>query len=108
MVTGVVFLVLGTVLSGWTCRLYHRIGRAIDEGRYGPAGATVTFLTAVGLPSRPPGLRSRYTVSAHSLCGNFSLGLRGMSRIICPRCRGRTDPQEPGGNGGRNRAGRRR
>ena len=47
MVTGVVFLVLGTVLCGWTGWLYHRTRRAIDEERYEPAGATVTFLTAV-------------------------------------------------------------
>jgi putative membrane protein len=47
MITGVVFLVLGTGLCGWTGRLYHRTRRAIDEGRYEPAGATVTFLAAV-------------------------------------------------------------
>jgi putative membrane protein len=47
MVSGVVFLVLGTVLCGWTGRPYHRTRRAIDEGCYEPAGATVTFLKTV-------------------------------------------------------------
>ena len=47
MITGVVFLVLGTALCGWTGWLYHRTRRAIDEERYEPAASTVTFLTAV-------------------------------------------------------------
>jgi putative membrane protein len=45
LITGVVFLLLGTSLclgSGW---LYHRSRRAIDEGRYEPARHAVTSLT---------------------------------------------------------------
>ena len=47
MITGVVFLVMGTALCGWTGWLYHRTRWAIDGDRYEPAVATVTFLTAV-------------------------------------------------------------
>jgi putative membrane protein len=46
MVTGVVFLVIGTGLCGWTGWLYHRTLWAIEKGRYEPARSTVTFLTA--------------------------------------------------------------
>jgi putative membrane protein len=47
LITGVVFLLLGTSLcigSGW---LYHRSRRAIDEGQYEPARHAVTSLTVV-------------------------------------------------------------
>jgi putative membrane protein len=47
LITGVVFLVLGTVTtlgSGW---LYHRGRRAIDAGRYEPAWRAVAALTVV-------------------------------------------------------------
>jgi putative membrane protein len=47
MIIGMIFLVVGTVLSGWTGWLYHRTRRAIDEDRYEPATATVGLLTAV-------------------------------------------------------------
>jgi putative membrane protein len=47
LVTGVVFLALGTVLSGWTGWLYHRTRRAIDDDCYQPAMVTVTALTVV-------------------------------------------------------------
>jgi putative membrane protein len=47
MVTGVVFLVLGTALGGWMGWVYYRTRRAIDEDRYESAGPTVLVLTAV-------------------------------------------------------------
>jgi putative membrane protein len=47
LITGVVFLALGTVLCGWTGYLYHRTRRAIDDDRYLPAALTVNSLTAV-------------------------------------------------------------
>jgi putative membrane protein len=47
VLSGVVFLVLGTALCGWTGWLYHRTCRAIDEDRFEPARATVQVLTAV-------------------------------------------------------------
>ena len=47
MVSGVVFLVVGTVLCAWTGWLYYRTRWAIDEDRYEPAQATVLVLTAV-------------------------------------------------------------
>ena len=47
MVTGVVFLVVGTALCAWTGWLYHRTRNAIDLDRYEPARSTVLVLTAV-------------------------------------------------------------
>jgi len=47
MISGVVFLVVGTALCGWTGWLYHRTRWAIEEDRYEPAEATVLVLTAV-------------------------------------------------------------
>jgi putative membrane protein len=47
LITGVVFLILGTFLcigSGW---LYHRSRKAIDAGQYEPARHTITSLTVV-------------------------------------------------------------
>src|SRR4051812_38027312 len=46
MVTGIVFLILGTALCGWTAWLYHRVRRAIDDDEYGPAARAVSALTA--------------------------------------------------------------
>jgi putative membrane protein len=43
--TGVVFLAVGTALVGWSGWLYQRTRRAIDAGRYEPAGASVAGLT---------------------------------------------------------------
>ncbi len=47
MVSGVVFLALGTALTAWTGWLYQRTRRAIEEDRYEPARATVLILTVV-------------------------------------------------------------
>jgi putative membrane protein len=46
LITGVVFLALGTALCGWAGWLYHRTRRGIDEARYEVAASTVTFVTA--------------------------------------------------------------
>jgi putative membrane protein len=47
MVSGVVFLMLGTALCAWTAWLYHRTRWAIEQDRYEPAESTVVVLTAV-------------------------------------------------------------
>ena len=47
MITGIVFLVLGTLLCAWAGRLYFRTRQAIDDGRYEPDSATVSVLTTV-------------------------------------------------------------
>lgn len=47
LISGVVFLLLGTALSGWTCRLYRQNCRAIDEDRYEPATKTAMTLGLV-------------------------------------------------------------
>jgi putative membrane protein len=47
ILSGVVFLVLGTALGAWTGWLYHLTRRSIDEDRYEPARATVNVLTAI-------------------------------------------------------------
>ncbi len=47
LVTGVIFLALGTGLSAVAGWLYHRAGLAIDGGRYEPARGAVYALTAV-------------------------------------------------------------
>jgi putative membrane protein len=47
LVVGVVFLVLGTALGGWTGWLYERNRRAIDEDRYQPARRRVLAVSAV-------------------------------------------------------------
>ena len=47
LITGVIFLLLGTAIclgSGW---LYHRSRKAIDAGRYEPARHAVTTLTVI-------------------------------------------------------------
>jgi putative membrane protein len=47
LITGVIFLLLGTVIclsSGWA---YHRSSKAIDAGQYKPLRHTVTALTVV-------------------------------------------------------------
>jgi putative membrane protein len=45
VVSGIIFLAIGTALSGWAGWLYHRNRRAIDSDRFIPAGPTVTALT---------------------------------------------------------------
>lgn len=45
MMTGVVFLVFGTVLCIWARRLYLRSRQAIEEGQYNPDTVTVSVLT---------------------------------------------------------------
>ncbi len=47
LITGVIFLALGTALCGWSAWLYHRTRGAIDDDRYEPAASTVTGLTAI-------------------------------------------------------------
>ena len=47
MVTGVVFLLLGTMLGGWSGWLYERARRAIETDHYEPSRPTVFALTAV-------------------------------------------------------------
>lgn len=47
LVSGLVFLILGTVLSGWAGGLYHRTRLSIDEDRYEPAAREVLALTIV-------------------------------------------------------------
>lgn len=47
MVTGTIFLVLGTSLCGWSAWLYHRVRRDIDSDRYEPAARAVTTITAM-------------------------------------------------------------
>ncbi|SIO66815.1 putative membrane protein [Singulisphaera sp. GP187] len=47
MITGIVFLVLGSLLCAWSGRLYFRTRQAIDAGRYEPDSLTVTVLTTV-------------------------------------------------------------
>jgi putative membrane protein len=47
LVTGIVFLALGTALCGWTGWLYEQSRRAIDEDRYEPARRRVLVLSAV-------------------------------------------------------------
>jgi uncharacterized membrane protein YidH (DUF202 family) len=47
VVGGLVFLVVGTALSGLSARMYYRNRRAIEEDRYAPAGAAVLALSGV-------------------------------------------------------------
>jgi putative membrane protein len=45
LITGVVFLLLGSILCGWTGWLYDRNRRAIDEDRYEPARLSALSLS---------------------------------------------------------------
>jgi putative membrane protein len=47
LVTGVVFLAIGTVVGGWSGWTYGRTRRAIDAERFEPALGPVVALTAV-------------------------------------------------------------
>ena len=47
LICGIVFLALGTALSGWSGWIYHRNRRAIETDGYVPAAGTVWVLTAV-------------------------------------------------------------
>jgi putative membrane protein len=47
LVSGVVFLAIGTVLGAWSGWVYQRTRRSIDEGRFEPARGSVLALTAV-------------------------------------------------------------
>jgi putative membrane protein len=47
VVGGLVFLVVGTALSGLSAWMYYRNRRAIEEDRYAPAGASVLALAGV-------------------------------------------------------------
>jgi putative membrane protein len=44
---GIVFLVVGTALAGWSGWVYHRTRRAIDAERYEPDVVTVTALAVI-------------------------------------------------------------
>jgi putative membrane protein len=45
--TGVVFVILGTVLGGWSGRRFHRVRRGIDESRFEPALNVANLVTGV-------------------------------------------------------------
>lgn len=47
MASGLVFLLLGTVLCGWACGIYRHTQRQIDSDRYEPAWGAVVGLTVV-------------------------------------------------------------
>jgi putative membrane protein len=47
LVSGVVFLAIGTVLGGWSAWTYDRNRRAIDAARFTPAFGSVLVLTGV-------------------------------------------------------------
>jgi putative membrane protein len=47
VITGIVFLAIGTFLVGWSGRMYERNRRAIDVGQYVPARRTVVLLTCI-------------------------------------------------------------
>ncbi len=47
IVTGIVFLLLGTMLGGWSGWLYERARRGIESGHYEPSRQSVLALTAV-------------------------------------------------------------
>jgi putative membrane protein len=47
LVSGVVFLAVGTALGVWSGWLYDRNRRSIDAGRFEPARGSVLALTAV-------------------------------------------------------------
>lgn len=47
LITGIVFLVLGTALAGWAVALYHQARRAIDAHDYEPARHSVSVVAAV-------------------------------------------------------------
>lgn len=45
--TGVIFVVLGTLLGGWAGRRFRQVRRGIDAGEFEPALEVVTAVTAV-------------------------------------------------------------
>jgi putative membrane protein len=47
MVTGMVFLLLGTALCAWSARLYQRARRGIDSGHYEPAHREVVAISLI-------------------------------------------------------------
>jgi len=47
LISGIVFLALGTALSGWSGWIYQRNRRAIETDGYAPAAGTVWALTTV-------------------------------------------------------------
>src|SRR5260370_28907986 len=47
VITGVVFLLIGTLFGGWSGWLYERNRRAIDTDQFGPARWSVGTLTVV-------------------------------------------------------------
>jgi putative membrane protein len=47
LVSGVIFLLVGTALCGWAGWRYHQASEAIDSGRYEPARNSVIALSVV-------------------------------------------------------------
>jgi putative membrane protein len=47
LIVGVVFLVMGTVITGWSGWLYHRVRQEIEVDRYQPARGSVLALTII-------------------------------------------------------------
>ena len=47
MATGIVFLILGTVLSAWSGWLYRRTCKAIEAERYEPPHNTIMVMTVI-------------------------------------------------------------
>ena len=47
MVSGIAFLLIGTVLCGWAGRVYGKNRRAIEAGRFEAAGASVLALSGL-------------------------------------------------------------
>jgi putative membrane protein len=49
--TGVVFLVVGTIVAGWSGSHYHKARVAIERDRFEPADRAVSFLTMLMIVS---------------------------------------------------------
>ena len=47
LISGVVFLVTGTILCGWAAQLYGQNRKAIDQGVYLPAGKSVVVVSGL-------------------------------------------------------------
>jgi putative membrane protein len=47
LISGVVFLVIGTILCGWSARLYGQNRKAIDQGVYLPAEKSVLVISSL-------------------------------------------------------------
>jgi putative membrane protein len=47
IVSGIIFVLFGTLLGGWAGRRFRRVREGIDEGRFEPALDVVATVTAV-------------------------------------------------------------